>query len=381
MLAAEDDDVFENTASDVVINVPIQSLPALQDASNDGVSEIEEITKLPEAWVQARFIEKHLFYLKNPVKADEPWFVTFPPSHDEGPLHVYKKIDATISCDDWIVHYSEFNPKEFFAIVGCLFIHFTSSVGRILFHAGKYLSSISSSLGQSINLNAVSLDGNSFEVTAAVCTVRATHYTAADRAIFSFKGLIGSEFVKNVINEMSYSSRCTLGVEFPKQLDDFLKRIHVPFLYSISHENADFEVLASLGADHGIFISKYERTSNAAQIDGKFQARFNGNVAFTVCCECKNRANLMYSDKLLEILMKFAVHGAKLGLVFCTAFGSTTKPNAKFRVYCRKKRVNVYRVALERVGGKYNVVPFTEDFEIHENPSNTCIVLETSRIL
>ncbi len=91
-----------------------------------------------------------------------------------------------------------------------------------------------------------------------------------------------------------------------------------------------------------------------------------------------NRPNLLYSEKLLESLLKSAKHGAELGLVFCTAFGSTTKPNAKFRVHCRKRRVNVYRIAEKKVDGKYNIIPFTDDFEIHDDP---CIVLETSRIL
>ncbi len=49
----------------------------------------------------------------------------------------------------------------------------------------------------------------------------------------------------------------------------------MPFLYSIGHQNSDFEKIGVLGSNEGIFISNYERTSNAAQIDGKFAARLN----------------------------------------------------------------------------------------------------------
>ncbi len=206
-----------------------QALFDSEENAKEKASQIEPLIKPPTAWIQERFIDKHLYYLKNPSKATDPWFVTFHPTKDEGPLRICQELEENSSSStEWTVHYSEFNSQEFFAIIGCLFIHFTASIARILFHSGRDLDSRSASLGRSVNVKANALDGNSFEVSAAVFTVGATQYTLPDvngSPIFSFSGLIGTEFVKNVINEMCYSSNRPLNVDFHEQLKGLLQSI------------------------------------------------------------------------------------------------------------------------------------------------------------
>ena len=331
-----------------------------------------------EAWNQARFIEHHLFYLRNPVDPESNAFLTFPPDEEEGNLILYSP-----SVPEWSLAQSEFDPQEFFTIAACLFIPFTATVARILLHANRLIANSTASVGRSQNLRARALDGNTFEVTSAVCVIRSSHYSINldQKPVFTFKGQSGREFISNLVHEMSYSSgEWRLPPIFPAELNRFLERIRIPFLYSMSYDNPSFQLLTEAGFDQEVFVSSYERTSNEAQIDGKFRAR-DGRNLITICAECKNRANEIGSPELLKILLKCALHKAKLSLVFCTQFSTTAKPNAKFRVYCAKYRVNVYRVATERVEGRRVFVPFTDDFLIHRNPSTTCLVLETCRIL
>ncbi len=384
VIAAEDDDAeqeFTSNAAEAVI--------AAVEVSNTDV-----VIKASEAWNHARFIEKHLFYLRSPAdsaRSQSPWFLTFPPTNEKGPLRVFKSLkpaaqevnpsNFNIAPEDWRLHHSEFNPKEFFTVAACFFIPFVNSVARLMLHAGELIRNCTASVSTSKNVNASSLDGNSFEVTAAVCVVKATHYTmSATGPSFSFKAKNGIEFIRNVIHEMSYSyDPWRAPIEYPLELRELLGRIEIPFLYSISFENPAFEALAAIEFDSNLFVSNYERTSNASQIDGKFDGRI-GEEYVTVCCECKNRAKVISSSELLKILIKSAMHNAKLSLVFCTEFASIAKPTAKFQVYCRKFKVNVFRVALAKVDGQYQIIPFTQDFIIHEKPSTTCIVLETVRI-
>ncbi len=96
-----------------------------------------------------------------------------------------------------------------------------------------------------------------------------------------------------------------------------------------------------------MFIGNYQRTSNAFQVDGIFDAK-RGNSVVKVCRECKNRAKIIYSNELLKILLKAAKHGAELTLVFCTAFVPDPKVTGKLYLHCWDKDIQVYRVVVSK---------------------------------
>jgi hypothetical protein len=123
-------------------------------------------------WRQERFIGSHLFYLHNPVDSYASEFLTFPPVQSKRNVRLYKGFKFV----DWDLPSSEFDPLEFFTIAASLFIPWSSSVACLLLNANAFLQNLGGPLTQSMNLQAAALNGNSFEVTAAVCAVRASHY-------------------------------------------------------------------------------------------------------------------------------------------------------------------------------------------------------------
>ncbi len=172
------------------------------------------------------------------------------------------------------------------------------------------------SVPESRNPKAICLDGNALEVQAIVSIVRASHYTRLeDESVFSFKGPSAVDFVKNIVCQLlslpqegeemanivevedtsseidedekifEYNAFNEIDDDvedvedayswikdfhFPRVLEDHLKTIRIPFLYGIDHKLPHFEKFASFEDD--FFVSLYESTTNAAQIDGKFSA-------------------------------------------------------------------------------------------------------------
>ena len=330
-------------------------------------------------WRQARFIESHLFYLHNPVQSGLAEFATFPPTKENDPLNVLKNSVLT----PWAIPTSEFDPLEFFTIAASLFMPWPASASRLLLNANAYLKSRGGSVSETTNLVAASLPGNAFEVSAAVCTVRSSHYTyhpsETEKFAFSLAGQRGDIFVSNVISELCYSNTRFI-VEFPAELLHLLAHVRIPFLYSIGQGGTYFEDLAGHVDDH-FFVRPYLRTTNASQVDGKFDAILtaNGsNLLFNICSECKNWAKIIDSPELLKILIKTGLQGAFISLVFCTAFVSCPRKTSKLYKYCLDSGINVYR--LERTGELMELVPFFAGMPMRNFPYRICIVLESFRI-
>ncbi len=380
----------------LTINVPEHELDAfiallqgIDDDVNDEVLQLlapyfnlQEVKFKAEDCNDAKFIDSHLFHLKNPVDQNSTSFDTFP-SGEKGVLNVYKNAQFT----PWPQALSEFDPLEFLTLASCQFFRFPCSSSLLLKKSIASLASDGRAVAQSPNPLARSLDGNTFEVSSAVSLIKASHYlkTFDENNVpspfnqVSFKGKSAFEFIQNLVYEKSYNS-VYLKLDASLSLKNWLNEITIPFLYSIGSKNEVFEMLAKY-PDLDMFIGNYQRTSNASQVDGIFDAK-RGNSVVKVCCECKNRAKIIYSNELLKILLKTAKHGAELTLVFCTAFVSDPKVTGKLYLHCWDKDIQVYRVVVSdgtHGGGAY-LDPFFGAAPMSASPASVCILLESYRI-
>ncbi len=159
-------------------------------------------------------------------------------------------------------------------------------------------------------------------------------------------------------------------------LTDFLEAVTVPYLYSIGSNNVVFDMLSTI-PDEDLFVGIYHRTSNEKQIDGIFEAKL-GNSIINICCECKNRASIIYSTELLKILIKTEMHSPKLTFVFCTAFAVKPKVSGKLYLHCWEKGIQIYRILASEATAQ--LVPFFGDAPMPSKVTSICILLESYRI-
>ena len=149
-------------------------------------------------------------------------------------------------------------------------------------------------------------------------------------------------------------------------------------MYSLDYEHTVIEQFSSFNSD--FYLRPYVRTSNGAQIDGKFPFLFNGVESLAIC-ECKNWMPNIGSNILLEILEKAFIHeNSKLSLVFCTQFVNYSPETSAFKDFCYEMDVNVYRVRMLNMSSSFSIVPFDTRFKISSNPRIVCIIFETHQI-
>ncbi len=161
---------------------------------------------------------------------------------------------------------------------------FSPRLQIFFFHAAELRKHSSLSVGKALDFKATQLDGNSFEVTSAACVGDASQYhKGATGSAYSLAGQNGTIFIENVIFNMimrvdlAFNSK--INVQFPQDLRSFLSAATVPFIYSMDFKNNIFEKIAEL-PDQNIFVQSYERTSNRAEIDGKFSFKINETGMF-----------------------------------------------------------------------------------------------------
>ncbi len=149
--------------------------------------------------------------------------------------------------------------------------------------------------------------------------------------------------------------------------------IDVPFLYAIDHKNVVFDDFSDFNED--FFVQSYERTSNSAEIDGKFTFRLNKQEQ-VLTCECKNRAKSIGSGIRKKILEKSTeLHHAKVSFVFCRQFVEYTKKRSELLKFIKAKRANIY--CIEKHGrDSFKVVPFSKTCKLYAKPRLNCIIFE-----
>jgi len=388
--ADESDQVIRKTDEKDPVNVepkydekdPIN----VEDVDNDASSKPENSNLIvgKKAFKQRRFLEHHVFYLTNPVDKSLDWFVTFPAerieseigSIDSPSLRIVSKIDEDY-LENWEFEYTEFNRNEIFTLIGCQFITFTQTVATILKKADSARQRRDDSLTNSPNPNAVSSDGNSFEVLSAICVVKASQYYRNEnhQPIHTFKGIPGDDLIKNIIYEMGYTNDAvSRNIWVPSDLLEILQSIKIPFLYSINRNDETFDNFCSISQD--FFVKTYVRTSNNDQIDGKFEVHSPQGPQI-IACECKNHADSI-GTPILERVIRNSInlHDAKFTFIFCAVCVVKSTQNSQFTRLCDTKRVNVYRIVRQE-NKVAKLVPFWKNFKIHQNPNRICIVFES----
>ena len=331
------------------------------------------------------FLENHLYYLTNPQEEGFWMFLTFIPSERAQPLKVYSGSNWL----PWVHEYTYFNSDELLTILACLCIPVVSNVSILLNAAQITQESQAESVSNAPNSNALTNPGNSFEVTSAVCILDSSQHSFSQvnfDVVFSFKGQTGEQFVKNIVYNTIFQTRnllVSVNVNIPVtnndfDLNGFLSNCSIPFLYSLDYEHTVIEQFSSFNSD--FYLRPYVRTSNGAQIDGKFPFLFNGVESLAIC-ECKNWMPNIGSNILLEILEKAFIHeNSKLSLVFCTQFVNYSPETSAFKDFCYEMDVNVYRVRMLNMSSSFSIVPFDTRFKISSNPRIVCIIFETHQI-
>ena len=332
---------------------------------------------------QKRFLEDHLFYLCNPQNPDSSYFMTFSPrlTESKGCLE-YFTTDASVLAT-WKHEYTNFNPCELFTILGCLFIPFRRTVSRFLLEAREEQEKLAASTTNSQNSKSSKFVGNIFEVSSAACIVDSSQHDTS--RIFSFTGQPGNVFIKNIIFNLILNKQFewqtqSITVDIHPNLENFLNNTKIPFLYAINFFNEEIEKFSSY--TDGFYLENYIRTSDAQQIDGKFN--FVSNVIESrqgvVVCECKNWKLTLGTGKLCLIIQKaLRVENVQLSLVFCNNLVSRTTTKSKFSTFCSEKKINVYRI--EKVSlNNFKIVPFSESFNIIPDAEFNCIVIETNGV-
>lgn len=331
------------------------------------------------------FLQHHLYHLVNPNHSNSWIFVTCPPRPSSQSLRI---ITADFEYQDWEKERTFFEAKEKTTILACLFLSFGNSVTDFLSRARK--THIKSALGvyNAANRRALKLPGNPLELSAAVSIIDSSQHSFANstrvnrKEIFSLGGQRGITFIKNLvlnmIDEKNFQRRqrivnVNIG-RFKFNLENFFKRMHVPFLYSLDRRDSFFDHLNDFS--DSIYLKQYVRTGDDAQIDGKFEFKFDGHTCSAVV-ECKNRGNKIGSDMLEKIIKRaLDTRNSKILLVFCTEMVQIPKSKSKFTDFCEAYEVNVYRIKQTR-GYSYEISPF---FEKSTSPKLICILFESKQI-
>lgn len=330
---------------------------------------------LDKSWRHPRFLEEHLFYLKNPTDASNR-FLTLPSPAGQDTLLLKNGVP-------WEKEYTVFRPEEFFSIYGCLFIPLFRTVSTIFSYADRSSARRNTSTFNSVNPNSVFLDGNRLEVQAAVSIVRASHYhypASSGDPIFSCKGHNALIFFRNLVFELMDTDKSIfdLNFAFHPALASFLEAVRIPYLSGVNHDNSVLAEYSTLRPGD-LYSRVYIRTSNAAQIDGRFDAQMHGESGeITVACECKNRNDAVDATLLFTIFQGFQKNETRLGIVVCRHAVGRPTSKSKFARLCAANGYHIYRLVADEAS--FTFVPFFPRSEYSRAPTNVIIILETTVI-
>lgn len=320
------------------------------------------------------FIEYHLYYLVNPYDPNGWIFLSFS-SIDQINGRSYLKVLRNNGISDWINEFTFFRSEELLTILISVFIPFITPVTAILKAA------------QRTNSAALSLPGNPLEVSAAVSVIDASHHFHGQMSqSYTLEGQNGSIFIKNLIVNLisvrGFSKQNEISITYPVNKfnleRDFIDKCRIPFLYALDRSIPILDQISG-SQSQSIYFSRYERTSNLSQIDGKFVFLLS-QTEYTAVVECKNRQDSINGKILFECLTKArSKPGAKLCIIFCRICIPASTLRSKFMKFCRLKKINVYSV--KREGNMaFKIEVFSDKFYIFPNPNFICIIFESFKI-
>jgi hypothetical protein len=334
------------------------------------------------------FLQDHLYHLVNPLgRAGTSWiFLTCPPATSSSNI---LQIVTSSNLLAWNYERTCFNQGETCTILACMFLPFGNTITDISTQSKNKIGQNYLSVHNVQNPSAPQRNGNLLEVSAAISIIDASQHSTDYLAgasltyeTFSLGGQNGLVFIRNLlINLINVPNMSKFKLIYQLKLNDckynienFLKSIKIPFLYSLNRSDAFLDQLESVS--DSIYLKNFERTANSEEIDGKFEIKVRGKVQLAVM-ECKNRVTRISTTILDEILIKCSnVTNSKLFLVFCDDIAvSAPTSETKFIRTCNDKKVNVYRV--KKFENNFNIIPFYEKFK---RPKYICIVFESLAI-
>ena len=347
----------------------------------DGVIDPEELFKRVE------FLRDHLYYLINPSDNTNWVFITIYPEADRKYLSIYKNFKKIA----WDFEICFFNEKDVFTSLACIFITFERPIASILEAALKVIDRSPRSIGNAVNVEALSLNGNSLEVMAAASIVDSTHHGFNENSsnLFGQGGVIFmNNLIQNLISNIDYKKNFRLleGLSnapliCSKPISKFLDTLFFPFLCPF---NCEIPSLLKFAASQTnlIKIGSFFRTANSTKIDGKFDIfTLNSEGAFVpsvAIVECKNWKEPLDTGELAKILIKAESHNGPICFIFCSHTVKDPQTDSILYNYCHSRNILLYRIKKENDHYQFSFVKFFNNLET--TPKMTGFIIELDEI-
>jgi hypothetical protein len=417
-------DFQENLSSDTIIDALFQNIYEYLverkesiEKSMDGrianfalhssVAFGENLPYYPSYFGMKNFLRDHLFYIRNPMGANNWIFKLIGTTSSSCPLIIRVSHNGVTSRNKWI-EVSQFKKDELFTTIACMFGGINLPVARLMLNSSvRDLSIVSTS--NFPNPRQKSSSGLDFEVMASISIVDSSHYSCCrheegDNEVISKSSLSGVTFhvfLQNLLRNVlvfdcdDLTKKRWIELALPKDLELFLKKFHVPFLNSTNMDWSPVlcQIFPLQDSRGSIRFGTFERTANLDQIDGRFdllrlyedegheyshemslealneriERISNGKEPelipeefklekFDALLECKDRHDNLNACEILKILGKFLFSGnSKFGFIFCSKLGGFHKNNLtdneikikELLEFLESKNINLYRIENE----------------------------------
>ena len=280
------------------------------------------------------FIEKHFYYLINPIDPENCMFITFASTCQSAD----DKISLVLSENGeskWISEATYFKRTEFMTILSCFNLLPTSDSFYNTFNTARIQTNNRKiDPGSFPNTLASKSDGNRLETFVAASIIDASHHRMGNN-MNDFEGQDGISLLNNFVQNLIFQNpdRCkgNFSIDIMSNykenfnLEEYLVNLKIPFLYpenceipeelkEISVQNED-----QVGVTRSVYIEKYERPPDSKQVDGIFKcfqkittkydsdpkkAKIENFLKRSCVLECKNwEKNVLYGN-LEDIIRK-----------------------------------------------------------------------------
>lgn len=271
------------------------------------------------------FLQNHLYHLADPSNSGNWIILTCPPQKPSNQL----RFIITAGLLPWTNERTFFNQGETSTILACMFLAFGNTVTDILTRSKSIIGQNALNVSDSQNEKAVQRKGNLLEVSASISIIDSSqHCTNMKNNKFNYdsftlEGQNGISFINNLLINLlnipcGYKGNFRFQLSFNPStynLQNFLKTLKVPFLYSLNREDEFLDELDKVS--NSIYLKTFENTPNSEQVDGKFEIKCGKQIKFAVV-ECKNLKKKIPSTILKQIITKCVrIDNSKLFLVFC----------------------------------------------------------------
>lgn len=334
------------------LNGQVAKLGLLTDVSYSNSAPLDENDNI---FHFIQFMNCHLYHLIDPTGKDADYFLTFRPIGRSSSLRIAKDSQFV----DWTLPLTAFDSDDLLTRLACACMSMCRSTNSVLLCAVD--ERMLESCYRFSSKNLIALSGSNFKWSAAVACVEAschelasTPESGAPFQNFTFRGVNGVDWIRNVISNCDFSEffdkRCE-GFR-DEGLNNWLKSLHIPFLYGINNPNAILDALTN-NPSTGVFAKNYHLSINDSVIRGSFellQYDNEGNATPRTCViECKNLAdpqNAITLDDHLESVIEEKELPA-LFVIFTDKSPSAAEKNS-ITTTCEKFHLNLFHLNFDR---------------------------------